>query len=152
MNFIEAITALKDGLCEGVRRSGKTRMLKGNLHWDETGNDDEWDCTIPGIESIIADDWELINPKPQMETITIKQWAKFSVKTGGLLCIGDEDNKPQSADSANFPVVEGTFTYERPVKAKVKRREVVGTFQGYGGHAMRSDIPKNAKLIAEWQE
>lgn len=149
MNFVDAVAALKNGECEGIRaegwnsdnvlviRAGELKLRQG-LHYIPYAID-------------FSKDFQLVNPKPLTEKREVKRWICLECETAfeahsptvkaGECCTGKR-------------LVELTGTYDAPVKPKVKRREEISA--SYDGNAnfylSRNGIPKGAKIYAEWLE
>jgi hypothetical protein len=155
MNFIEAVQALKDGRGEGIRRTSWSHsdhvvIVRNELKFKTTANRMFAGC----IDGLLQNDWQLVNPKPVMETVEVKRWAKVSNKTGSIICFGEEDNKPQTADFGNYTIFKLTGTYQRPVKEKVKRREEIKLSDSAEWHIKDADagFGRHGKFFYEWEE
>ena len=149
MDFIEAVKALKDGRCTLARLRSVCIGFKGDIlrcyhspsdfpeHPSSTFNFHADDYT--------GDDWQLVNPKPQTETVTVKRWAEM-YPDGTMRRYFPSQPDSDYYDPSNI-IVELTGTYEAPVKPKTKRREE-------RGHGMpRPDhVPMDAKMFYEWEE
>lgn len=153
MNIIEAVQALKDGLCDGIKReswSGTILSLSSGIIRQYNGNDTD---NIRRAENLIGDDWQLVNPKPQTETVEVKRWAKLD-KNGNYH--GGTFDKAQaerwSDSSKNSFIVELTGTYEKPVKPKVKHREQVFGFEGHFAGGSTFKFSGKYNIFAEWTE
>lgn len=149
MNFLEAVQALKDGQCEGVSIN-KASFCKYSLTrqgW--LGMDGEFGMQR-SLDDYLADDWQLVNPRPLTETKEVKRW--LHVQNG--LEIGHTDNQTVAQewnDNPNYgyAVVELIGTYEAPVKPKVKRREELprGNWP-----LVYSEMSEDTRIFAEWEE
>jgi hypothetical protein len=142
MNFLEAVQALANGECEGIKRVGTFFSL--HLE-DHLLKDNDGDIFQPYLDSILPSDWELVNPKPQYEEVEVVRWLDIRTNITHTMGIDDEKNlDPQIW-------VKLTGTYKREIPRNVKRREEitgVGTLHRLDG----SRIPKSAKIYAEWKE
>lgn len=147
MNFIEAVQILKDGGCEGIKtKSGLVFILlhDGFLEAVESPGTSRG----PSDTEAILGDWQLVNPKPQTETVEVRALVTINTHNGLAVELSSIPREP----SVDRETIELVGTFEREIKPKMKRRERIGAFTGYAGHAMRHDIPKNAPLFAEWEE
>lgn len=145
MNFTEAAQALKDGLCEGFRRETWQRGI-----FLEIGSSaskplifNYGAAYISYLCDFIANDYVLVNPKPQMETVTT------TVKVG-LFPNGSYDVAPRIWRD-DYPLIEGTLTFKKPAEKKVKRRlEIPSTAIALSCTNLISSI--DYKFFAEWEE
>jgi hypothetical protein len=108
MNFIEAIQALQNQKCKQIqRKASPSNTCLG-------GADGYYWC---GTNNILADDWELVNPTPQVETVVEKRRicpkCEDIYDGGGTCCCG-------------VHLVDCTITYPRPKKRKVVKRVGLG--------------------------
>lgn len=147
MNFIEAVTELKEGRCKGIKRPSFEVLIVPIL--SRYGNNDgaqilAWQgehSLYLRIEHFLATDWQLVDPVPQTEEVEVKPAYRctncdwLSTRKNDKCC-----NRP------NNVLLTGTYT--REVKPKVKRRELLGT-AGVSGIV---SVPDDAKLYAEWEE
>lgn len=157
MNFLDALQLLENGECTGIYHSDWTQkhapqiliIEKGWLAWS-TG------CKFTGfnIPQIFSDCWEVVNRKQKKERIDVKRWVSVA-PSGHIEGFYTDHHQAVAAGSAYCEVYELCGAYERPIKPKVKRREISGTFySGYDAHKIEGDkgIPDNALLIFEWEE
>jgi hypothetical protein len=153
MNLADGVQSFCDGLCDGFRRKiwqrGTYLVLKerGELSFPDN-------AYIPYSCDFLADDYELVNPKPQTETKEVTAWASVDSTNGRVWSIGTKERMEimTSPDSTNLiKIVELTGTYEMPVKPKVKRREEIPITCV---SITRTDLPTNGncKFYAEWEE
>lgn len=140
MNFIEAVTALKEGRCEriksGLMTVGLTIIENGCLAFKST---DAFNCNV----NLLLSDWELVNPIAQYEEVKIVRW--LVPETNTLFYNGE----PRECDKEKFVKLTGTI--KREVKPKVKRREQIG-FTGPVTFNATTKIPHDANFFAEWSE
>jgi hypothetical protein len=157
MNFLDAVQALKDGKC------GRIRPATYSICEYEINKDGDLvlynSCNKGIIRQAIdfLNDWQLINPTPQTETVEVKA---FGVYREDGYCNGKFDTMKEAesaGNSFNYPrqIVELTGTYLRSVKPKVKRREEIqlidGRYQLMNSREYRSVIP-GSKFFREWEE
>jgi hypothetical protein len=73
MNFIEAVTALGNGECEGIKRSlwSADSVLIAVKEKIEFPNSISY---IPYLMDFQYDDWELVNHIPATEEVEISKW------------------------------------------------------------------------------
>ena len=144
MNFIDAVKALANGKCEGIKRDCAVYKLDQNcvLRCEQKGND-------VGIcissDSILAENWQLVGEVKQYEEVKIK--AKCEVSPNGTIILV----VPESEQIAVYPgnvLIELTGTMKREIKLKVKRKEYLGKALHVGGYT----IPESADMYAEWEE
>lgn len=156
MNFTDAVRELAEGRCEGIKRNeyAANHRYPGQVFVPSSSSSFQM-CNKEDIADILADDWQLVNPKPVMEEVEI---------TAYLTTFDSGDTDPILSDHVPvFPFSKGhatqshTFKYSRPVAKKVKRRELVGAaasvlvdtacFNMESGTGM----PDDAKIFAEWE-
>lgn len=140
MTFLEAVQSLKDGKCKGIKPDydgAATYTIHG-------------DCLSLGdgsgmrrsAEDLLGD-WQLVNPKPQTETVEVKCRicpVCEAVYNDGNVC-----------PCNTVQLIDAVLTYEAPVKPKIKRREEIsGWYRDQDSLPKR--IPYNATVFAEWQE
>jgi hypothetical protein len=106
---------------------------------------------VPYLAHITSylDDWELIDPVPQHEEVEVVRWTCIS-QTGQ--CYGQylsQDEAMTKIASVHDQIIKLTGNYQRPINPKVKRREEINIEPI---HRIFGDIPKYAKLYAEWEE
>jgi hypothetical protein len=155
MNFIEAVRALSNGECAGIRHLNWTQaympqyLIIDNLSpWKWFA----WAGNHPflgfSLSQMLSDDWELVNPTPETEEVEVKRWLCscgncYGHKVNAQMCkLGIE---------CDGEVVELVGHYTRPVKRKVKFREEVTDFDEFGlkwncRHSL------GIKFFVEWEE
>jgi hypothetical protein len=143
MNFIEAAKALNDGECTGIKRPGG--VVRDGFAFDTI-----W------LDSILATDWEMVNPKPRTEPREVKRWGIFYKKDNELVCtVGTEDAAVKACDARYSYIVELTGAYEVEIPRKVKRREEV-TVRATKDNGLTFLFPhandKTGTLTFEWEE
>lgn len=127
MNFLEAVRELVEGKCKGIKRPGG--IVRRDKHFDIYA------------DSILADDWQLVDPVPQEEEVEVVRWYSPS-----LNLVFDAE----SIARAQGDCIPLTGTYRRPVKPKVKRRVSLGYVSKTG--YIYEGVPSRAKFYAEWEE
>jgi hypothetical protein len=143
LNFIEAVTALRNGECEGVRRHGWGNYFGADFKWRSGG--DKGSFAGGYFSDTFVDDWELVNPIPATEEVE-ELWYRH--KNGFIMA------PSMGRNLADWTLVK--VTYSRPVKRKEKKRvEITEISFGNGIHircAPESGVPVSAKFFAEWEE
>lgn len=161
MNFIEAVTALKEGRCEGIKRTGwYTPHLQidnsaaTSFRWADGGRNAFSLCDY------LADDWQLVNERPQVEEVEAAPLFRVINPVSGKNYSLEHTLKrgEEVAKRHGFVCVPLTGTYTRPIPPKKKRRELVGTAEStlsshyYDFMRDTNKMPSGAKIFAEWQE
>jgi hypothetical protein len=146
MNFLQAVQVLKDGECEGIRKEGWGNWIHAVpdvLRWGKGGSIGE----TPQLrtDDLLSDDWQLVNPKPQTEAVEVKRWFCKN-------CERSSQAKYVSGCCSDPCIVELTGTYERPIPAKVKRREELPADAVEWGSRCPSDRTGIVKYYREWEE
>lgn len=136
MNFIEAVTALKEGRCEFIQRES----LGIEIGTDKL---DQIDTRLY-LDSILAQDWKLVNPKPIYEEVEVERYLWVNGDKEGIY--KDLPFLPPACE-----IIKLTGTVKREVKPKVKKLVEVG-FIGRGGNFVKSDIPPDTKIYAYLEE
>jgi hypothetical protein len=136
MNFIDAVRELSEGRCNKIKRDDTILHigLGGMLYIRD----------VPYLAHITSylDDWELVDPVPQFEEVEVVRYLKESIdETYTFEQLGCPE------DLTGY--IKLTGTYRRKIKPKVKRREEINIEPI---HRIFGDIPKYAKLYAEWEE
>lgn len=140
MNFLEAVKELKDRRCEGIARSWWVGTV---IRLNEDTTLSSLDGTF--ISSFLAEDWELINLKPQYEEVEVVRWLhKHKVN------LYSEIEPIHNIE--DWIVLKGID--RREVKPKVKRREEVtpGHNWLWKSPDMLAKRPENSKCYFEWEE
>jgi len=172
MNFIEAVTELKEGRCRGIKRAEWNNTVfvrkKGYLY-------DEWDgCpafTRMDISNFTADDWLLVDPQPVMETVDLACWAIVAPSGYVETTSSNESLQRSQISNENSPfygyrVVELSGTYQREVKPKTKHSTIWEDIEwkehdnttlvypcgGSGSVYYRDLIGRKGRLIFEWED
>ena len=154
MTFLEAVQNLKDGRCEGIRcASGGTlelspggRIVPTMLMENERG---------PAMSpDVYLGDWQLVTPKPVMETVEVKRWVVID-------STGNEGTYTQESIAREFGsnsiVLELSNSYQRPAPVKVKRHEEITLDNEAQWRSVHADskIPKDASIghfFFEWED
>lgn len=155
MNFIEAVQALVDGRCTRIKRSGfgEEFFRNGALGVRECEDNTPVTTTL----WLLADDWEMVDPRPQYETVQLERWVQVNLETG--MTEGGLFTAPVPTGK-RFTSVRVTGAYEREVKPKVKRQvelavwsKPVEEFKGATRLVSFPDgVPNAVKVFAEWEE
>ena len=152
MDFLSAVRSLKDGECEGIKRP----------NWGNHIIIAEWQTMrwLTGValelqgQNYLAEDWELVNPKPRMERVEVVRY-KVRYDNGelsGCRDFGSEEALLEFCPDAKPRNIARLVGYvEVPIPAKVKRREKIATHDGYG-LIWHKDCPKDVEIFAEWTE
>ena len=165
MNFLEAVKALNNGECEGIRHLNWTQKMTPQFLCKGKDGCFAWSGGFPFegflVSQCTTDDWELVAPVPQTEDVEIKRWAIYS-ENGDFKVSMRHDVKPdQTYIDDNWPgchLVELSGMLPVEVKPKVKHREII--HYELGGEFVAdnnrwrpiSDLPKTAMKYAEWEE
>lgn len=132
MNFIEAVAALNEGRCIGIKRAVDSRFIlfRDNLFYDISIS----------VNDLLAEDWELVEPVKQYEEVKVERL--LVIFPNGSEIIIDKKLKSQYPDACMFVELTGTTKVE--VKPKVKHREelMINDFK----------YPENARFFTEWEE
>jgi len=144
MNFVDAVRELKEERCEGIKRKISIVTLHEGVLCQHG---------VPVFvdgESIIAEDWELVNPKPQFEEIEVVRWCW----NNGEREIYSEE-KP-CLPPLDYKLIKLTGKRKVEVKPKVKHREELKELLQAGMYAPKL-APfvykgRNVQLFAEWEE
>jgi len=142
MNFLDAVRALQAGECGGIRRN--------DVMWKYTLDGDGNLCMLDKDQSagsFLADDWELVNPKPQTVTKEVKRWAVVDEKTGGVhFTSGNieqcEVRLPDYPGPLAIVELTGTYTVEVPKVRKMVTGRVEWALTGGGGYSYPFGIEK----------
>lgn len=142
MNFIKAVQALKDEQCDGIQREGDKRLF-AERNWFKAMK-----TMQVHVDEILATDWELVDIKPQTETVEVVRWVcvnKEGVYDGTLY---DTESDAQNSKISDEQVVEAKYSYQKPILRKVKRREEISSIDYF-----KTINPKilDAKFFAEWK-
>lgn len=149
MNFLEAVQALANGECEGIRRLGgyaTITLSEGCLQ----------DC-YKDARNILANDFILVNPIPKTENREVKRWM-IRESDGNITGIPfatykQAENYCENCKIENANIIELTGFVEVPIPRKVKRRMDISEVVGCGHFTVNGVlIPKDAKTFAEWEE
>jgi hypothetical protein len=155
MNFTEAVQALNDGRCEGIKKEGwlpdNYLVVDGDGCFLTFPNG----TYIPFVCDFLADDWQLVNERPQMEEVEVVRWECDS-------CGATYVDVPPPAICDILGCNNNTYiklTGKRlvPVKPKVKRREKLCdgnssnflTLSGFSKIISLSD-GKDVEVFIEW--
>jgi hypothetical protein len=134
MNFIDAVKELSEWRCRGIKQPVWSGFLDRSLRHSETTKQG---ISWIALNSILNDDWQLVDPIPQTEEVEVVRWMSLN-GNGYRASLYTSDNP------AEWVKMVGTYT--REVKPKVKRREKVdmvrAAHHAYEGH----------DLYAEWED
>lgn len=145
MNFLEAVQALRDAKCEAIRAAHFILIHHDGDLYPTHEKDKPW---IFPSQLATRTDWELVNPKPQTETVELSAYKCPS-------CFRLYDNN-HPCTICNKSVVELRGSYEKESKPKVRRRaeiEVIG--HDNNGNVLLSPTRTNTsydKFYHEWEE
>jgi hypothetical protein len=142
MDFLEAVKALKNRECEGIRPGLNALYIKlhdGILRWTGRGGSEI------RADQFTSDQWVLVNPKPRTKEREVERWlcnqCQFITLLSHQIC-------PQCL--SNTPPVKLTGTYEVEIPRKVKKRVEL---KGFVGQSIDGTIvPLDANVFAEWEE
>jgi len=105
MTFLQAVQALSEGVCEGIKRPDwKWYMKKEESYLTTTHG------LSLAIESYLATDWELVGEVPQFEDVEVVRWQCL---TCGYI---EGDGRIPSPNSCcrSEERIKLTGTYKRP--------------------------------------
>ena|ERR1035437_1388748 len=125
MNFIEAVTELKEGRCRGIK-------LNSTFF-----NGDEFRVDL---SERFSDDWELVNPVVQYEEVEVIRF----------LCSKCDTVYTDSCGCCNKPAIRLTGIIKREIKPKVKRRMLLK--EANYPSIKTSMFPFESEVYAEWEE
>jgi hypothetical protein len=136
MNFLDAVRELKEGRCEGIEL--KSQYIK--IREIEIG------CISFMVqpETILAEDWELVNPKPRFEEVEIVKYVEMNE------CEEGKSSKTPFTPLKNMQLVKLTGTMKREIKPKVKHRVLIDNELFIS--ETKLPFANNAKYFAEWEE
>lgn len=154
MNFLEAVTALKNGECKGIKPDydgAATYVTRGDYLSLGDGSG-----MRRSVEDLLGD-WQLVNPKPQTETREIIGYSVVfdsgESMVFGLKSCAEIEAERYEKQFGHFQIIPLTGTVELPVKPKVKHREDISEVVGCGHFTVNGVlIPKHAKTFAEWED
>ena len=132
MNFLDAVKALQEGRCEGVKRKG------WGFVYDSYADGINFNHDKIAFEHFLAEDWQLVNEVKQYEEVEVVAYYDPELEI-----FYKEDVRPQRPC-----IIELKGTIKREIKPKVKHREEVHC-RHYTSYA---DVPFRAKFYAEWEE
>ena len=152
MDFLSALTELKEGRCEGIKRKFATNTFYKSH--------ESLDCIVY-IEHMLSNDWQLVNPKPKYEEVEVVQYALVD-ENGIQQATSNESFLMRESGMFNFTEVKLTGTYQKEVKPKVVKRKQIGDENTLYTKIKESDDDiynriyksKNSgmKIIVEWEE
>lgn len=158
MNFIEAVTELKGGRCEGIKREN-WRIDKVLILSPHFGGELRFEAVafINIANDILADDWQLVNPRPLTEEVEVVRWE--CIHCHHIVQDAGDCDPPDGNYCCQHHVghIKLTGTYTRTIPVKTKRREYVGeaenVLEAECDEAMRGNygMSADAKIYAEWQ-
>lgn len=130
LTFLQAVKALKDGMCEGIRRPIQypdyVSMQQNDLKTDVVSyRDSGFLSWVP--ENYLATDFELVNPKPRTEPVECDPIWRH--KTEKIIYF----EEPPASLADNYVRVTGTYQLPIPepepveVEGVVKMRTESGT-------------------------
>lgn len=138
MNFIEAVKALKEDRCKSIRRQGCIYEIVKDKFGILIDSRDLSEVTFNCI-NILAEDWELVNPKPVYEEVEVVRY--LNTITQRVV-----SSVSEFLDRSNSDWVKLTGTIKREAKPKVKHREeIIKSFSEF-------EYPFNTKFFAEWED
>lgn len=144
MNFLEAVRALKEGKCEGIRRIswqdnvGYIYLYGSNKLFTTHGN--YFSENVQIASNIIAEDWELVNSVKRYEEVEVVMY--MSKKDEAVIV------KDVPTYSQNWIKLTGVIKQE--IKPKVKHRVVIN--EHWEGSRLQDGLADDCVLIAEWEE
>jgi len=160
MNFLDAVLALKEGRCAGIKSITAEYIYSdsgGYLRFDPTGE-------IRGpsrLSTLLADDWQLVNEKPVYREETITRWAiaddggnigqTYRTEAAANEALTDYLKNAKYADRQ---VIKLTGVQKIEVKPKVLHREEIEVSLVKLMTIAKNDslrINHNAKIFAEWE-
>lgn len=153
MRFEEAVIALCDGECESIR----SKKDRGDYILYESKSlvlNVKHSLGIKRLASdFLRDDWELVNPKPQMTEEKIIGY-RVALKTGGYLFL---ENPPEEDATNIAEVIQMKGIRLVPRKKVVKRREEIDISRNFRDRpwvtrANIDSIPVSARFYVEWEE
>lgn len=151
MNLTESVKALHDGMCDGVRRASWQRGTFLELDDDVMLAFNCGSPYIPYACDFLADDYELVNPKPQKETVEVKRCILVNKRTGEEL----SHDYGVIYDGSIYDFVELKGTFHREIKPKVKRREKLklsAIEEDNIRYRHQIPGPSSFGIFAEWEE
>lgn len=153
LTFIEAVEALKEGRCEGIKRPQMdVKIVCVPIKYGENaGNILAWagyDTLFMDIDFYSATDWILVDPTPQFEEVEVVRWLTLLPKNDTYTS-KTEAEAQVLAERHGGVVVKVVGTYCREIPTKVKRREEI---HRDCCSINSKNIPFGAKFYAEWEE
>lgn len=141
MNFLEALSELKEGRCEGIKlvqSNYVSPVFKLHNHFITMA--DEF-FKMSNALMLLSDEWTLVNPKPSTTTVEVEYYA--IVDETGKVCA--TYNRPFQCEGMDKGMrnVKLTGSFEKVVPIKVKRREILNLSNVYCD---------DVKFYAEWFE
>jgi hypothetical protein len=153
MNFIEACNELAAGACESIKRK---RWMGSGLIINPSGElAFENGAYLPMPIDFAATDYELVNPKPVMETVEVKIWRVYNPGGSWQSAKTKETAEELASERPGTRIVELTGVDYVPLPAKVKRREELRFTESARADAFYKagiDFNGPVKYYAEWQE
>ncbi len=155
MDFLQAVTALRDGLCEGITRPGWASVIGVELGFFS----DRMNLGV--VNNVLSDDWKLVGVKPQTETVEIIVWRVYSPSGTWQTANTLETAEKLASGRAGMRIVELRGVDIVPVKPKVKRREEITVTEWYWPKTLKHPVaketendgtPVDAKCFMEWEE
>lgn len=117
MNFTDAVRELAEGRCEKIEKDGIfANLYMGYLQFKCSSGGELNPHYFFRPEFYLADDWELVGEKPQMEEVPVVRWLHRVEDR-----LMPEGFTPK--DKQGFVKLAGID--QRPIPRKVKRREEI---------------------------
>lgn len=142
MNFLDAVRALNEGRCEGIKRPNHINYVTLNYETLEYANG----LFKPFTSECLAEDWELVNEVKQYEVVEVERW--LYVNSNGKENVSKQ--KPMLPPDCTI-IGKLNCIIKREIKPKKKVLTEVGSTANRGSF-VKSGIPAGTRLYAYLDE